>query len=146
MYTSREEAFRAFAERNGRTWRRARAELPMTPDSSALARALVRHWLTAWGLEELTTTATTVVSVFVDNVLEHTDGALSLIVESSGDTSTIAVEDHSQVPVSRHEDGCWGAEAVHGLSLVAALCRAWGSMPTPSGKTVWAVVGAESAL
>jgi hypothetical protein len=29
---------------------------------------------------------------------------------------------------------------------VAALSRVWGTLPAPSGKTVWAVVGPENKL
>ena len=35
---------------------------------------------------------------------------------------------------------------VSGLAIVAALSRAWGSTPTSSGKTVWAVIGPENQL
>ena len=32
------------------------------------------------------------------------------------------------------------------LALVASVCRAWGSTPMSSGKTVWAVLGPENQL
>ena len=35
---------------------------------------------------------------------------------------------------------------VSGLAIVDALSRAWGSTPTSSGKTVWAVIGPENQL
>lgn len=35
---------------------------------------------------------------------------------------------------------------VSGLAIVAALSRAWGSSPTSSGKTVWAIIGPENQL
>ena len=35
---------------------------------------------------------------------------------------------------------------VSGLAIVSALSRAWGSTPTSSGKTVWAVIGPENQL
>ncbi len=35
---------------------------------------------------------------------------------------------------------------VSGLAIVDALSRAWGSTPTASGKTVWAIIGPENQL
>ena len=35
---------------------------------------------------------------------------------------------------------------VSGLAIVAALSRDWGSTPTASGKTVWAIIGPENQL
>jgi hypothetical protein len=90
--------------------------------------------------------AATVATVFIENVLAHTDSAPVLIAESYRGVITVAVEDNSQQPAARHEDGVRGADTVSGLAIVAALCRAWGSTPTSSGKTVWAVIGRENQL
>ncbi|HEX4390659.1 MAG TPA: sulfate transporter, partial [Mycobacterium sp.] len=49
-------------------------------------------------------------------------------------------------PAVRHEDPYRGGDPVSGLAIVASVCRAWGSMPTSSGKTVWAVIGPENRL
>lgn len=124
---------------------RARTPLPARPVSIGLARALIDKWLTAWGHRDLIPVAGTVATVFVENVLGHTDGAPVLIAESYRDTITVAVEDGSPVPAERRET-THGAEMLSGLSMVSALCRAWGSTPTPSGKTVWALVGPENRL
>ncbi|QLL07175.1 STAS domain-containing protein [Mycobacterium vicinigordonae] len=126
--------------------RRARAQLPAARASLGLARAMVREWLTAWDKTELIPTAATVATVFVDNVLVHTESAPALIAESHRDTITVAVEDGSQHPAARHEDADHGADVVAGLSIVAALSRVWGSTPTSSGKTVWALIGPEGQL
>ena len=42
----------------------------------------------------------------------------------------------------------WFKEGIDtsGLAIVSALSRAWGSTPTSSGKTVWAVIGSENQL
>jgi hypothetical protein len=47
---------------------------------------------------------------------------------------------------ARHEDPHLGGDRVSGLAIVASVCRAWGSTPMPSGKTVWAVLGPENQL
>jgi anti-anti-sigma factor len=126
--------------------RRARSELPAAGESVGLARAMVTDWLTQWDERELIPVAATVATVFVENVLEHTEGAPALIVESYRDTVTIAVEDSSDRLPGRHEDADRGAEIVSGLAIVSALCRGWGATPTSSGKTVWALVGRENLL
>jgi hypothetical protein len=112
----------------------------------SLARALIGRWLEGWEQSQLVPVAGTVATVFIENVLDHTESAPVLIVESYQDTVTVAVADCSPVPAGRVEDADTGAEILSGLSIVAALSRAWGSTPTSSGKTVWATVGLENQL
>lgn len=141
-----EAALRAVSGFAVHSRRRGRAELPRGRVGIRLARALIDEWLTAWSRDGLIPVASTVATVFVENVLEHTESAPVLIAESYGGCVTVAVEDCSQQPAIRHEDTGCGADLVSGLSIVSVLCRAWGSTPTPSGKTVWAVVGHENQL
>lgn len=126
--------------------RRARNELPVSGSSADLARVIVTDWLTQWHASDLIPVAATVATVFVENALDHTQSAPVLIVESHGDTVTVAVEDCSEQLPGRHEDAERGAEIVSGLAIVSALSRAWGATPTSSGKTVWALVGRENRL
>ncbi|MFV8319144.1 STAS domain-containing protein [Mycobacterium sp. 23] len=126
--------------------RRGRAELPRGRAAMRLARSMIDGWLTAWSCDRLIPVAGTVATVFIENVLEHTDSAPVLIVESCDDTVTVAVEDCSHRPAIRHEDTGCGADLVSGLAIVSVLSRAWGSTPTSSGKTVWALVGSENRL
>jgi hypothetical protein len=84
--------------------------------------------------------------VLVENVIDHTDSAPVLIVESYRDAVTVAVEDGSDRLPERHEGASRGAELVSGLAIVSALCRAWGTIPTPTGKSVWGLVGRENQL
>lgn len=99
--------------------RRARANLSATPDSVSQSRQLVEKWLTAWSQTDLISVTKVIVTSLVENVLKHTDSPPGLRLESKGDTVTVAVEDDS---------------------------RTWGTAPTPSGKTVWAVIGPENRL
>lgn len=126
--------------------RRARAQLPAVHSSLRRARQLVAEWLTNWSQTDVLPVAAIVVDVLVENVLEHTLSAPRLIVESRGDAVTIAVADDNRTPAVRHEDPHRGGDTVSGLAVVAALARAWGSTPTSTGKTVWAVVGPENSL
>ncbi|OBA80183.1 sulfate transporter [Mycobacterium sp. 1164966.3] len=144
VHATRELALAAVAEMSVHARRRARARLPAVPSSVRQARELIDAWLTVWAQSRLISVAGTVATVFIENVLAHTASEPVLIVESYQETVTIAVEDASRQPAARHEDEARGADMVSGLSIVAALCRAWGSTPTSSGKTVWAVVGREN--
>jgi anti-anti-sigma regulatory factor len=126
--------------------RRARTQLPVDAISIGLARASIAERLTAWALGDLIPVASTVATIFVENVLAHTDSAPILIVESYQGTVVVAVEDGSRIPAGRHEDTDHSAELVSGLAIVSALCHAWGSIPTSTGKTVWALVGRDSQL
>ena len=86
-----------------------------------------------------------VVNVFVENVLEHTGSVPKMRIETDGVTATIAVSDESTSPAVRLPSPDKGID-VSGLAIVDALSRAWGSTPTSSGKTVWAVIGPENQL
>ncbi|OBI85091.1 STAS domain-containing protein [Mycobacterium sp. 1245805.9] len=146
VYPTRPSALDAARDRPMAIRRRARSELPAVGESVGLARAMITDWLTRWDERELIPVAATVATVFVENVLDHTESVPALIVESHRDTVTVAVEDRSDRLPGRHEDSNRGAEVVSGLAIVSSLCRAWGAMPTPSGKTVWALVGHENLL
>ena len=125
---------------------RTRMELPASLASLRKARELVAEWLAAWSHVELIPVATVVVNVFVENVLQHTACAPVLVLESDGAAVTISVRDDSSIPAARHEDPRRGGDRVSGLAIIASVCRAWGSTPMPSGKTVWAVLGPENEL
>jgi anti-anti-sigma factor len=145
VYDDSESALHVAANRSLDGRRRARTQLPRRAVGVGLARALITQWLTAWSQSHLIPVAGTVATVFVENVLDHTESSPVLIVESYRETVTVAVEDDSPVPAGRLENES-GTAALSGLSIVSALCRAWGSTPTPAGKTVWALVGPENQL
>ena len=147
VHPSRESALDAVGNGSlhGRR-RRARVRLPASAASVGRARETIADWLTVWGQSNLIAAAGTVATVFVENVLSHTDSAPVLIVEAYQDAVTVAVEDCSaRLPV-RREDAAGGIDSVSGLAIVEAVCRAWGATPTPSGKTVWGLVGRENQL
>jgi anti-anti-sigma regulatory factor len=146
VHPTRESALDAVRGRPLAIRRRASAELPATRVGVGMARAMITDWLTRWGERAMIPVAATMASIFVENVLDHTDSAPVLIVESHRGTVTIAVEDCSDRLPGRHEDADRGAEIVSGLAIVSALARAWGATPTSSGKTVWALVGRENLL
>jgi hypothetical protein len=88
--------------------------------------------------------AKVIVTAFVENVLQHTESAPSLRLESDGTRVTVAVSDTSHTPAAVCE--LPPAEFPSGLQIIGTLSQAWGNAPTPSGKTVWAVIGPENRL
>jgi anti-anti-sigma factor len=125
---------------------RARSELPASLASLRSAREFVAEWLGTWSHDELIPVGTVIVNVFIENALQHTASGPVLVLESDGTAVSISVRDGSSTPAARHEDPCRGGDKLSGLTIVASVCRAWGSTPTPSGKTVWAVIGPENRL
>lgn len=145
VYATTDAAMAAVSDGH-RARRRARTELPASLASLRRARQFVAEQLADWSHDELIPVATVIVNVFVENVLQHTTSAPVLILESDGSMVTISVQDESSTTAARHEDPYRGGERVSGLAIVASVCRAWGSTPTPSGKTVWAALGPENQL
>ena len=137
---------KALARLTRRTVRRADSQLPADLTSLRESRRLVREWLTGWSQSKLIPVALVVVNVFVENVLEHT-----------GSDPDDAGRDRRRrrrpsrcptaatAPAVRLPSPTNGID-VSGLAIVDALSRAWGSTPTSSGKTVWAVIGPENQL
>lgn len=146
VHTTVEAALGALSNERRQARRRSRTELPASFACLRKARELVAEWLAAWSHVQLVPVATVVVNVFTENVLQHTASAPVLVLESDGSAVTVSVQDDSPMPASRHEDPNRGSDRVSGLGIVASVCRAWGSTPTPTGKVVWAVIGPENQL
>jgi hypothetical protein len=119
--------------------------LPATTYSLQRSRELAEEWLTAWSQTPLIPAAKVIVTTFVENVLHHTQGAPDVRLETMAATVTVAVSDTSQVLAVPHEAAAFG-RGMSGLQIVSSLCRVWGNAPTPTGKTVWAVMGPENRL
>ncbi|WP_406814262.1 STAS domain-containing protein [Mycobacterium sp. M23085] len=145
IYSSEKAALKALGQSSRRPVRRADVQLPADLTSLRESRRLVREWLTTWSQSKLIPVALVVVNVFVENVLEHTASVPVVRIEAQGTTATIAVSDASNTPAVRLPSPKNGID-VSGLAIVEALSRAWGSTPTSSGKTVWAIIGPENQL
>ncbi len=145
VHASVDAALNALSTYAQRHRRRARANLTAIPSSVRRSRELVDQWLTAWSTPELIAVSKVIVTSLVENVLEHTESAPSVRLEANGDTVTVAVEDGSRTPPTLSETRL-AADVPTGLKIVDALSRVWGNAPTPTGKTVWAVIGPENRL
>jgi hypothetical protein len=128
----------------GRVRRRAQVELLRSRGSIGEAKDFVTECLVEWSHPDLVTHAKVIATELVRNVLAHTDSAPCLRVESSGESVTIAVDDASTRPPALSESTI--NRRVSGLQMVAGLSRAWGSAPSPTGKTVWAIVGPDRSV
>lgn len=145
VYPTERGALKAVPKLARRKLQHAQAKLPANLTSLRGSRQLVREWLTTWSKPGLIPVALVVVNVFIENVLEHTGSDPAMRIECDGQTATIAVSDASSAPALRLSSPPKGTD-VSGLAIVEALSRAWGSTPTSSGKTVWAVIGPENQL
>ncbi len=145
VYPTEKGATKALGRLARHDVRHARAQLPANLNSLRESRKLVREWLTSWSKPGLIPVALVVVNVFMENVLEHTGSDPVVRIENDGPTVTIAVSDASSAPTVRLASPPKGID-VSGLAIVEALSRAWGSTPTSSGKTVWAIIGPENQL
>ena len=145
VYPTIDDAMQAVAQRRSCGRRRARGNLPADISSLGRSRGLVEGWLCAWSLDELIPVAKVIVTTLVENVLQHTDSAPNIRLETDGVAVTVAVEDESH-RLAELAEGLDGSQMPSGLGFVAALSRAWGNAPTSSGKTVWVTVGPENRL
>lgn len=112
---------------------------PADPGAVRAARAVVRGQLRGWRLDEVTDTATLLVSELVTNSLRHASGPIGVrLVRPAGLHAVLLVEVSDPLPdlprerVARDED-----EGGRGLKLLASAANRWGTRPRAAGKTVW---------
>ncbi len=113
------------------------------PEAPSLARDLVGNACLRWGLPELLYPARLVMSELVTNAVEHAGTDLTVVVTRRGSGLQLAVADgfaeHPRLVRMRPpRRGCPLDERGRGLQTVAGTATAWGSLPTPLGKVVWA--------
>ena len=120
--------------------------LPPEPDSPSVARDMVGAACLSWGRPELLPAARLVMSELVTNGVEHTGDTLTAAVTRRGTSLQLTVSDCRADPPrliqpARPRPGRPLDERGLGLRLVAGTSRAWGWLPTATGKVVWAVIG-----
>jgi hypothetical protein len=126
-----------------------RVGLAPEPEAASLARTLVGDACLAWDLPDLLRPARRVMSELVLNAVEHAGTDLLVTVTLGTNGLHIAVADgdprqprlRSPAPVRR---GAPLDERGRGLRAVQAEAVRWGSVPTTTGKVVWAVLRADA--
>ncbi|MEV4347982.1 ATP-binding protein [Actinoplanes sp. NPDC049596] len=144
VYAKVRQARVAIASRLPLTERLTRILRP-DPEAPSIARNLVSDASLAWGLPELLHTSRTVMSELVTNVVEHARTEMTVVVSKRGPGLHMSVADlcpdlphlikQSRVRRDRPLD-----ERGLGLRLVDGAATAWGTLPTRTGKVVWATL------
>jgi anti-sigma regulatory factor (Ser/Thr protein kinase) len=104
-----------------------------------LARQAMREWLTDVPCPDaLAADALLVVSELTTNALIHAGSPATIVALFDDGRLRVEVHDEERAePYLRDQPGCSGG---WGLRVVAAVADGWGSVPTPSGKLVWAEI------
>lgn len=119
--------------------------LASEPDAPSLARNLVSDACLAWQMQPLLHAARLLMSELVTNAVEHTGSRLVVTVGRRGRGMHLTVADLLSTPprmvrLARPRHGMPLDERGRGLQTVTAIATAWGSLPTRSGKIVWATL------
>ncbi|GIE99165.1 ATP-binding protein [Paractinoplanes rishiriensis] len=119
--------------------------LPPEPDSPSIARNLVGDACLAWELPELLHRARLVMSELVTNAVGHARTTVTVGVCRRGGGVHLSVSDgvHTPprlLPPIRPQRNRPLDDRGQGMRIVAATATAWGSLPTRTGKVVWATL------
>jgi len=113
-----------------------------TRQAPSVARGLVADACSAWSLPSLFYPAKLVVSELVLNAVEHAGTETEVTVSRRGTGIHIAVADLDprlpEMPAARPRSPM--DQRHTGLSAVRSAATIAGTMPTPQGKVVWAVL------
>ncbi|MBM2622215.1 ATP-binding protein [Actinoplanes sp. LDG1-06] len=115
------------------------------PEAPSLARNLVSDACQAWDRIELLHPGRSVMSEIVTNAIEHAGTEMTVVVSLRGAGIHLSVADGvtdppHQIKLSRVRRDQPLDERGRGLQVVSALAVAWGSLPTRTGKVVWATL------
>jgi hypothetical protein len=111
-------------------------------DSPRRAREVVADACGDWGITEVLSPATLIASELVTNAVEHARSESTLELVRRGSYLHIRVSDSSggeprlRPPATMPSDALRG----RGLMFVDLYSSAWGWLPTPMGKVVWATI------
>ncbi|MBL7254770.1 ATP-binding protein [Paractinoplanes lichenicola] len=115
------------------------------PEAPSLARNLVSDACLAWERVELLHPSRSVMSELVNNAIEHARTEMTVVVSLRGAGIHLSVADGVAAPphrikLSRVRRDHPLDERGRGLQVVSALAVAWGTLPTRTGKVVWATM------
>ncbi len=90
------------------------------PASTARARSLVADRVERWSVVRLLPEANAVASLLLENLLEHTDSAPQIVVDTDGSAVTVAVSDSNTASATRHEASAGIDQTRHGTTRATA--------------------------
>jgi hypothetical protein len=126
---------------------RVKVTLRPDPEAPSIARNLVGDACLAWSLPGLLHPSRLVMSELVTNAVEHAGTEVTVVVSLRGRCLHLSVADGDSTPpelikMARPRRGMPLDERGRGLRMVDATAAAWGSLPTRTGKVVWATLRA----
>jgi anti-sigma regulatory factor (Ser/Thr protein kinase) len=115
------------------------------PEAPSIARNLVGDACLAWNLPALLHPSRLVMSELVTNAVEHAGTEMTVVVSQRGTCLHLSVSDGVSTPpaliqLARPRRGMPLDERGRGLRMVSAAAVVWGSLPTRTGKVVWATL------
>lgn len=124
--------------------------LQPAPEAPRSARRLVRDACLAWNMPELLYPSQLVMSELVTNAVRHAGTEMTVVISLRGSCLHLSVADQVAHPPRRilpvrPRPGVRLDEDGRGLRTVGATAVAWGSLPTRTGKVVWATLRAARA-
>ena len=124
-----------------------RLTVTLQPDADAprTARALVHDACVAWNMPDVLPQSELVISELVTNAVRHARTEMTVVISLRGRCLHVSVSDLLVHPprrtkLARPRPGAPLDELGRGLQAVNATALAWGSLPTRTGKMVWATL------
>jgi anti-sigma regulatory factor (Ser/Thr protein kinase) len=125
---------------------KAEVTLPATVSSVPTARHFVESILASWGVDDLSWTATLVVSELAANAALHARGeSFGVHIATQADASVLLEVSDGSLRLPQQRSYSDDATTGRGLRLVSELSADWGVHSTDHGKTVWVLLRAGSA-
>ncbi|GAA2506984.1 ATP-binding protein [Winogradskya humida] len=105
------------------------------------SRELVAEACERWDLPDLASPASIVVTEMVNNVVAHAHTDMTVLLGRHSGRMTVAVRDRSAtIPRFTRSPVPVTSYGGRGLLLINSEAGAWGSLPLPGGKVVWAAL------
>ena len=125
------------------TTSQVRLQLPPTSASVRNARQIVTAACTEWDMPDVRPRALLVVSELVANAVVHVGGTIDVVISHRGTLRRAASRGSTSLHLAVYDQGPPlpppNGNGM-GLRLVAVAAQSWGSLPTHSGKVVWAIL------
>ncbi len=122
-----------------------RESIRLAPDADApaVARDFVIRTCDGWGLNRIAKLTTLIASELVTNAVIHARTPSVMTLRRTESALDVSVQDNDPRPMYRPAPGATGAhngDHGRGLLILEAMADSWGTLPTATGKVVWATV------